>query len=122
MAGESISVNKVRDVLLVTVPSDPDDETITNLQEEVLAAMARYTVKGLILDISTVDTLDSFFARTIIETGQMVRLMGGRTVVAGMRTGVAITATQLGLVFDSLKTALDVDRALDMLNQTVSGR
>ena len=117
MAGESISVNKVRNVLLVTVPPEPDDETISLLQDKVLAAMEHYVVKGLVLDISTVETLDSFFARTIIETGQMVRLMGGRTVIAGMRTGVAITATQLGLVFGNLMTALDVDRALDILGE-----
>jgi len=122
MTGESISVNKIRDILLVTVPADPDDETISLLQEKILLAMERYEVKGLILDISTVEILDSFFARTIIETAQMVRLMGGRTVVAGMRAGVAITATQLGLVFGDLRTALDVDRALDMLRDAPSRR
>jgi len=122
MTGESISVNKIRDILLVTVPADPDDETINLLQEKILQAMERTEVRGLILDISTVETLDSFFARTIIETAQMVRLMGGRTVVAGMRASVAITATQLGLVFGDLRTALDVDRALDMLRDAPSRR
>ena len=72
--------------------------------------------QGLILDISTVQILDSYFARTIVETSQMVRLMGGVTVIAGMQGSVAITATQLGLTLGNLKTALDVDRALDMLN------
>ena len=118
MAGENIAVNRIRNVLLVTVPSDPDDETISMLQEKVLQAMEKSEVKGLVLDISTVETLDSFFARTVIETAQMVRLMGGQTVVAGMRTSVAITATQLGLVFGNLQTALDVDRALAMLGET----
>ncbi|MBU2547033.1 MAG: STAS domain-containing protein [Proteobacteria bacterium] len=118
MSADSISVNRIREVLLVTVPPEPDDETITMLQEKVLAAMERHNARGLVLDISTVDTLDSFFARTIIETGQMVKLMGGRTVIAGMRTGVAITATQLGLVFGHLLTALDVDRALDLLGES----
>ncbi|MFH1091595.1 MAG: STAS domain-containing protein [Pseudomonadota bacterium] len=122
MPTESISVNKIHDILLVTVPTNPDDHTITLLQEKVLAAMERYEVKGLVLDISTVETLDSFFARTILETAQMVRLMGGRTVVAGMRTSVAITATQLGLVFRDLRTALDVDGALDILNSRSSWR
>jgi rsbT antagonist protein RsbS len=70
----------------------------------------------LVLDISTVQTLDSFFARTVAETVQMVALMGGRTVLAGMRASVAVTATQLGLTVGNTLTALDVDRALDMLN------
>ena len=115
MSVESISVIKVGDLLLVTVPSDPDDETVSALQEQVLQAMARHQVKGLVLDISTVQTLDSFFARTIAESVQMVALMGGRTVLSGMRASVAITATQLGLTLGRAETALDVDRAIERL-------
>jgi rsbT antagonist protein RsbS len=116
MVADSISVIKVRDVLLVTVPPDPDDETVSALQERVLQAMERYQAKGLVLDISTVETLDSFFARTVAETAQMVALMGGRTVIVGMRASVAITATQLGLTLGGALTALDVDRALGILD------
>jgi len=122
MAGEGISVVKVRDVLMVTVPPDPDDETVSVLQDKVLQSMERYDVKGLVVDISTVETLDSFFARTIVETAQMVQLMGGRTVVAGMRPSVAITATQLGLTFGRVSTALDVENALDMLQASNTRR
>ena len=121
MASESISVIKLRDLLLVTVPPDPDDETVSALQEQVLRAMAQHEAKGLVLDISTVQTLDSFFARTVAETVQMVALMGGRTVLAGMRANVAVTATQLGLTVGKTLTALDVDQALDMLNAMPSG-
>jgi rsbT antagonist protein RsbS len=121
MASESISVIKLRDLLLVTVPPDPGDETISALQEQVLRAMAQHEVKGLVLDISTVQTLDSFFARTVAETVQMVALMGGRTVLAGMRASVAVTATQLGLTVGNALTALDVDRAMDLLNARPSG-
>jgi rsbT antagonist protein RsbS len=117
MANESISVVKVRDVLMVTVPTDPDDATVNALQEQVLQAMERYNPKGLVLDISAVETLDSYFARTVAETAQMVGLMGGRTVIAGMRPSVAITATQLGLTLGSVLAALDVDRALDILGE-----
>ncbi len=116
MPAENISVIRVRQVLLVTVPPDPDDETVSALQEKVLEAMARHEAKGLVLDISTVQILDSFFARTVAETVQMVALMGGRTVLAGMRASVAVTATQLGLTLGGTLTALDVDRALDLLD------
>ncbi len=122
MSGESLSVLRVRNVLLVTVPPDPDDETITSLQEKVLKSMEAREARGLIMDISTVETLDSFFARTIIETAQMVALMGGRTVIAGMQSSVAITATQLGLNLGSLDAAMNVDRALDLLAEGPHGR
>jgi rsbT antagonist protein RsbS len=97
------------------MPADPDDSTITALQEEVLEAMERFEARCLVLDISAVETLDSFFARTVVETSRMVELMGGQTVIAGMRPSVAITATQLGFTFGNVKTALDVDFALDSL-------
>jgi rsbT antagonist protein RsbS len=116
MAAENISVIKVRNLLLVTVPPDPNDETVSALQDHVLLAMERHQVKGLVLDISMVQTLDSFFARTVAETVQMVSLMGGRTVLAGMRASVAVTTTQLGLTLGRAETALDVDRALDRLS------
>ncbi len=112
---ENISVIKVRNVLLVTVPTDPDDEYISDLQQKILDKMAQYqTAEGVILDISTVDILDSFFARTIVETVQMITLMGGRTIIAGMQPSVAITATQLGLTFENIVAALDVDAAFDI--------
>lgn len=116
MTSEGISIIKVRDVLMVTLPTDPTDSTVTALQEQVLQAMERYGARGLVLDISLVETLDSFFARTIAETGQMVGMMGGRTIIAGMRPSVAITATQLGLTLRQVGCALNVDRALDMLS------
>ena len=115
MADEHIAVIKVRDILMVTMPPDPDDLTVTALQEQVLQAMGQFNAKGLVLDISAVESLDSFFARTVVETARMVALMGGRTVITGMHPSVAITATQLGFTLGYVTTALDVDRALDIL-------
>jgi rsbT antagonist protein RsbS len=112
MASESITVIKIGEALLVAVPPDPDDETVTALQARVLEAMEKHEPSGLILDISLVEAMDSFLARTLAETTQMVSLMGGRTVIAGMRPGVAITTTQLGLTLGNATTALNVDRAL----------
>lgn len=113
MTDNNIIVIKIRDVLMVTVPSDPDDPTIIALQGNVLHNMERYNAKALILDITAVEIFDSFFARTISETSQMVKLMGGRTIIAGMRPSVAVTATQLGLNLKQVETALNVDMALD---------
>jgi rsbT antagonist protein RsbS len=116
LGDDSISVIRVRDVLMITMPSEPNDTTVAILQDRVLTAMERHRARGLVLDLSAVDTLDSFFARTVAETTRMVALMGGRTVIAGMRPSVAITAIQLGLTLGQALTALDVDRGLDLLN------
>jgi len=122
MLSENITVIKVRNVLMVTMPADPDDVTVSTMQEQVLRSMEKYEAKGLVLDISLVDTLDSFFARTIAETAQMVALLGGSTVIAGMRPSVAITVTQLGLTLGNTMTALNVDRALDILTDVAERR
>jgi|SRR5579872_4588167 len=119
MINRTVSVVKMGDALMVTVPADPDDATVSALQDEVLGAMEKHRPRGLVLDISAVETLDSFFARTVAETSRMVALMGGRTVLAGMRPSVALTATQLGLGLKLGNTlaALNVERALAILAQ-----
>ena len=122
MQRQHTSIVRVRDVLLVTMPPEPDDTTIAQLQEDVLQALDRRPAAGVVLDIAAVETFDSYFARTVDETARMVALMGGRTVVAGMRPAVAITATQLGLTLEGLLAALDVDRALDLLEGKGVGR
>lgn len=113
-ADRNISVIRTRDFLIVGMPADPDDSLIAALQEDVLKAMERHGSRAVLLDISLVETFDSFFARTVSETAQMVNLMGGRTIIVGMRPAVAITATQIGLTLGKIETALDVDRALQL--------
>jgi len=115
MTEESLSIIKIRDILMVTMPADPDDATVSALQERVLLAMERSSARGVVLDVSAVDSLDSFFARMIAETTRMVGLMGGRSVLTGMRPSVAITLTQLGLTLGKTRIALSVDRAFDIL-------
>ena len=115
MTGETLSIIKVRDILIVTMPADPDDATVSALQQKVLLAMERSPARGVVLDVSAVESLDSFFARVIAETTRMVGLMGGRTVLTGMRPSVSITITQLGLTLGKTRTALNVNRAFDIL-------
>ena len=121
MLTQDLSVVKVRDVLLVTMPGDPDDKTISQLQDKILYTVEIYEPKGVILDVSAVEAMDSFFARTLVEISQMVKLMGGHTAIAGMRPNVAITVTQLGLSFGKILTALDVERAIDILEDRNMG-
>ena len=108
-----VPVMKIRDILLVTMPSDPEDSTVTALQDNVLSAMERFSARGVIFDISSVETLDSYFVRTVSETTQMITLMGGGTIIVGMQPVVASTAIQMGLTLDKIETALSVDRAPD---------
>lgn len=117
----SIAVILVRDVLLVTVPADPSDPMVTDLQRRVLDAMAKHRPRGAILDVSEVSIIDSFFARTLTETAKMVTLMGGPAIVTGMRPEVAITAMELGLKLEGIMTALNVNKALDLLESTDTG-
>jgi rsbT antagonist protein RsbS len=117
MAEEILSIIRVRDLLVVTMPADPDDATISALQQKVLLAMEQSPTKGVVLDVSAVESLDSFFARTITETTRMVGLMGAHTVLTGMRPSVAITITQLGLTLGKMRTALTIDRAFDRLQE-----
>lgn len=124
-AGEgrgAIAVLHLGEYLLVSVPPDPDDDTVALLQIEVLRAMERTNALGLVLDISTVETVDSYFARTVSETVHMVALMGGVTVLSGMRASVAVTTTQLGLNLGGTATALDVDRAMVKLREILAER
>lgn len=124
-AGEgrgAIAVLHLGEYLLVSVPPDPDDDTVALLQIEVLRAMERTNALGLVLDISTVETVDSYFARTVSETVHMVALMGGVTVLSGMRASVAVTTTQLGLNLGGTATALDVDRAMVKLRDILAER
>ena len=117
MSAESISVIRIRDVLMVTMPSDPDEATVSALQDRTLQAMEQHEAKGLILDLSKVKIFDSYFARTVAETAAMITLMGGDTIIAGMNPAVAIAATQLGLTLGATRTALTVDLALDMADR-----
>ncbi len=121
MTNEGIAVIKVRDVLMVVIPPEPDDETVSNLQNQILRAIEKNEASGLVLDISTVEVLDSYFARMVSETTKMVALMGARTVIAGMRPSVAIATIELGLTLGNTLTALSVDRAFDILHNASNG-
>lgn len=119
---EGITVLKVRDVLLVSMPADPDDATVSGLQSKTLEAMEQHDVKGLVLDLSKVEILDSYFARIVAETAQMVTLMGGETFIAGMRPSVAITATELGVTLGATRTVLNLDRALGLATDLLANK
>lgn len=109
------NVVRIYDILLGTFPENPTDEIIDWLQETILEEMERSQPEGVILDVSGVEMMDSFFARHISETAQLIELMGGTTVIAGIRPNVAITAAELGYDLDGIETARSTDQALEIL-------
>jgi len=115
MDEQSTAVTQVFDVLVATFPTRPTDQAVDELQQDVLGAMEEAQPRGVVLDISDVTTLDSFFARVISETASMVSLMGGEAIVVGMRPSVAITAAELGFDFGDVETARSTDHALSLL-------
>lgn len=116
---DTAAVTQVYDVLIAAFPGRPTDQAVDDLQQDVLAQMEETDPRGVILDISEVTTLDSFFARVISETASMVELMGGTAIVVGMRPSVAITAAELGFGLDAVETARSTDHALSMLGVRV---
>ena len=115
MAEQSTAVTQVFDVLIATFPTRPTDQAVDELQRDVLETMETVQPRGVVLDISEVTTLDSFFARVISETASMVSLMGGEAIVVGMRPSVAITAAELGFDLGEIETARSTDHALSLL-------
>lgn len=124
-AEQHLSAIQFQDVLLATVPAHPSDGTITELQERILTAIDDNDadeVSGVILDITPVNIVDSFFARTVAETVQMIELMGAHPVLVGMRPSVAITATELGFSLGNVDTALNTDTAIELIRDGPGGR
>jgi rsbT antagonist protein RsbS len=114
---KSISINLVHDALLVSIPLDLTDNEIDDLQSRILQNITINDIKGVILDISKVDIIDSFFARAIADTAQMVNIMGFKTIVCGMRPNVAITTVELGFEFGNVKFAFNINQAYNLLGR-----
>ncbi|MEU3511629.1 STAS domain-containing protein [Streptomyces longwoodensis] len=111
----AVPVLKLGDVLLVTLPGDLHDGLAEQLQQDIGEAITRHRVGGVVLDISGVETVDSFLGRVLAEIAAGARLLAARTVVAGMRPAVALTLVELGLTLPGLRTALSAGAAVELL-------
>jgi rsbT antagonist protein RsbS len=103
--------------LIVTVREELTDHDALALQEELGNTLARTGAAGVLLDLSAVDTVDSFLGRMLNEIGQGARLLGARTVVTGIQPAVAITLVELGLELRGVQTALDTQKGLALLHR-----
>lgn len=114
---ERIAIAQIGDCLLVTIRVDMHDRLALALREDLGRELSRTQASGVLLDISGLDTLDTFIARVLGGIGSMARLLGAETVLVGMRPAVAMTLVELGLTLDGVRTALDVERGMAMLHR-----
>ncbi|WP_317446942.1 STAS domain-containing protein [Streptomyces collinus] len=115
-APAQVPVLALGDVLLVSLQGEVHDGMAEQLQQDLTSRVSASGVTGVVIDISGVDMVDSFLGRVLGEIASMTRLLAARTVIAGMRPAVAITLVELGLTLPGLVTALDVDRAMELLS------
>ena len=121
----AIPIIKIYRTLLVSVQGELSDSLVLELKDGIGRAVAHYDVDSLIIELSGIDVLDSYIARSVRDLAQMSRLMGVRTVVTGLRPGMAATLVEMGMEMDGVGTALNLESALAMtagLRQSRNGR
>jgi rsbT antagonist protein RsbS len=106
------------DLLLVTIQVDMHDRLAMTLQDDLTSQIQRTGARGVLIDITALDVVDSFIGRMISNLSRMSRILDARTVVVGMRPAVAITLVELGLSLEGVETALDVDRGMKLLRRS----
>ena len=112
---ERIPILKMGSYLLVTIQVDMQDRVAMILQDELTERIVAELAQGVLLDISSVEVVDSFIGRMIGNIASMSRVLDAETVVVGMRPAVAITLVELGLALPTIKTALNVDAGMTLL-------
>ena len=112
---DRIPILKLRDLLLVTIQVDMHDRLAMQLQDELTARISETGARGVLIDISSLDIVDSFIGRMIANTAAMARVLDAETVLVGMQPAVAITLVELGLTLPGVRTALNVEKGMALL-------
>jgi rsbT antagonist protein RsbS len=112
---ERIPILKMGDFLLVTIQVDMHDRLALTLQDDLTEGIARMRARGVLIDISSLEIVDSFIGRMLGNIAAMARVLDAETVVVGMRPAVAITLVELGLSLPGVRTALNVERGMSLL-------
>ncbi|MEU3205780.1 STAS domain-containing protein [Streptomyces cyaneofuscatus] len=118
---ERVPVLRIGDVLLVSIQVDLEDQTVLNLQEDLAEQIVSRTARGVVIDITAVEIVDSFVGRMLATIASISRLLDAETVVVGMRPAVAITLVELGLSLGGVRTALDLEKGLALLRRSAAG-
>jgi len=119
---ERIPILKLRQFLLVTIQVDMHDRLAMTLQEELTEQIVKHRAKAVLIDISSLDLVDSFMGRMISNIAAITRVLDAETVVVGMRPAVAITLVELGLSMPGVRTALNVDKGIELLEAATTER
>jgi rsbT antagonist protein RsbS len=112
---ERIPILQMGEFLLVTIQVDMHDQLALQLQDDLTGKIAKTGARGVLIDISALEMVDSFIGRMIANISGMSRILDARTVVVGMQPAVAITLVELGLSLPGVKTALNVERGMQYL-------
>lgn len=112
---ERIPILRMGSILLVTIQVDMVDQMALALQDDLAARIAQTSAKGVLIDISALEIVDSFVGRMLAGISGIARVLDATTVVVGMRPAVAITLVELGLSLQGVKTALNVERGMQLL-------
>ena len=112
---ERIPILKMGDFLLVTIQVDMHDRLALTLQDDLTEGIAKTRARGVLIDISSLEIVDSFIGRMLGNIAAMARVLDAETVVVGMRPAVAITLVELGLSLPGVRTALNVEQGMRLL-------
>jgi rsbT antagonist protein RsbS len=112
---ERVPILKIGSVLLVSIQVDMQDQMALQLQEDLGQRIVDTGCHGVIIDITGLDIVDSFVGRTLSTIASISRVLDAETIVVGMRPAVAITLVELGLSLNGIRTALNVERGLELL-------
>jgi rsbT antagonist protein RsbS len=110
-----VPILKQGQYVIASIQSALSDNDLTQLRDDLAAHVGRFRSRGVIVDVTVLDVMDSFATRTVRDLAQMVRLRGARTVIVGIQPEVAFTMVQLGLELGDVATALDLEEALELL-------
>ena len=116
---ERIPILKMGGYLLVSIQVDMHDRLALQLQDDLTTRIAETSAHGVLIDISSLEIVDSFIGRTLGNIAAMSRVLDAETVVVGMRPAVAITLVELGMSLAGVRTALNVERGMDLLSASL---
>ena len=119
---ERVPILQIGDILLVSIQTDLDDQSVLNLQDDLAARVVDSAAHGVVIDISAVEIVDSFVGRMLATIAAISRMLDAETVVVGMRPAVAITLVELGLSLGGVSTALNLDLGLRLLQRARGDR
>jgi len=119
---EKIPILRMGEFLLVTIQVDMHDRLAMTLQEDLTTRISETGAHGVLIDISSMEIVDSFIGRMLGNIAAMSRVLDAQTVVVGMQPAVAITLVELGMSLPGVRTALNVDAGMTLLKQALNGQ